>query len=132
MNKLLSIIVAVGMVAVSTSCCNQKCETPVADNDQAVANQKIRLNVFATVEDSTLRANFVEIAKKLVEASRNDAGCISYDFLESATVPGEYMIVETWENDSLLEVHSEASHFKEYVPQLNSLGTMRTDKFIIE
>lgn len=131
MNKLFSFIVAAGMLILSASCCNQKCETPVADNQPAVQDGKIRLNVFATVSDEGQRTEFIEIAKKLVDASRNDAGCISYDLLESSTAPGEFMIIETWENDSLLQIHSEAPHFKEFVPQLNAIGSMRTDRFNI-
>lgn len=101
----------------------------VAESDMP---QIIRLNVFFTIADEANRTQAVEVAKKLVEASRNDAGCISYDFLQSATVPGEYMIIETWENDSLLDLHSKAPHFTEYVPILNNLGVMHTERFLLD
>ena len=51
---------------------------------------------------------------------------------ESVTTPRQYIIVETWENDSVLGVHSNAPHFAHFVPQLQALGTMETQRFLIE
>ncbi len=98
----------------------------------AAVDEVIRLNVLYTANDNADHKKIMEIASKLVEASRNDAGCISYDIYKSGTVPGEYIIIETWENDSVLDIHSNAPHFTEYVPQLRSLGTMRAERCQIE
>lgn len=89
----------------------------------------IRLNVFYTPNEGADINEIKNIADSLVAASRNDAGCISYDFFESTTTPGSYIIIETWENDSLLDIHSHAPHFEKYVPQLNALGKMRAERF---
>lgn len=99
--------------------------------EQNPMETEIRINVFYSVPDDSICSIVEDIAGKLVESSRNDNGCISYDFLKSTTSPREYMIVETWENDSLLTLHSNTSHFKEYVPQLRSLGKMKSERFYI-
>lgn len=117
-----------------TACCGAK-DTKCSEKE---ANTKttetvIRLNVFYTMNDSADIEKINEIGSKLVEASRNDAGCISYDLYKSVTKPNEYIIVETWENDSLLNIHGNAPHFTEYVPQLRSMSSKRhADRFQIE
>ena len=115
------------------SCCNKNCETPVAaDAEIAKVSKAIRLNVFYTLNEDADPATAKAVADSLVAASRNDAGCISYDMYESVTTPRQFIIVETWENDSLLGIHSVAPHFEKYVPQLQALGTMSTQRFLIE
>lgn len=100
-------------------------------SEQNSAEKKVRINVFYSVSDDSICSTVENLAGKLVESSRNDNGCISYDFLKSTTTPREYLIVETWENDSLLTLHSNTSHFMEYVPQLKSLGKMKSERFYI-
>ena len=131
MKLFSSIILAAAVAASVSSCCNNStCETvPAAEPDAVSA---IRLNVFYTLKDGVSTDSVKAIADSLVAASRQDAGCISYDFLEGTTTPGEYMIIETWENDSLLDIHSKAPHFTKYIPQLQELGTMTMQRFEVE
>lgn len=131
MKKSFVIAAALCAAACFTACdCGKKCSC--ASNEDPSASQILRLNVFYTLNDTADAQRAKEIARKLVEASRQDAGCLSYDFLESTTVPGEFMVIETWENDSMLNIHSQAPHFLEYVPQLKSIGEMRTQRFAID
>ncbi len=128
--KLFSVLAA---AAVMTGCCDKGCKTeqPVA-TEVAPVDAAIRLNVFYTLNADADPAAAKAAGDSLVAASRTDKGCISYDMYESVTTPGQYIIVETWENDSLLGVHSRAPHFEKYVPVLQSLGTMNTQRFLIE
>lgn len=121
-------------MALAVTACSGNKQPYAADNveEENTPEQMIRLNVFYTANDTADEAKITEIATKLVEASRNDAGCISYDFYKSGTVPGEYIIMETWENDSVLDIHSNAPHFTEYVPQLQALGNMRAQRFMLD
>ncbi|MDE5934826.1 MAG: antibiotic biosynthesis monooxygenase, partial [Muribaculaceae bacterium] len=52
-----------------------------------------------------------------------------YDMLASATRPGEYMIIETWQDAPSLEAHMNASHFTTLVPKLQEFGEMRIEQF---
>lgn len=131
MKKLASFVAALAIIL--CSCCNNNCDT-ATPNPDATAGQKseiVRLNVFYTLNDITNADAAKAIADSLVAASRNDAGCISYDMFESTTTPGEYIIIETWQNDSLLDIHSHAPHFEKYVPLLRDLGTMATQRCMI-
>lgn len=131
--KVKLFILAVGLAGVLSACCNKNCETPVAaDAEIAKESKAIRLNVFYSLNEDADPAAAKVVADSLVSASRNDDGCISYDMYESVTTPRQFIIVETWENDSLLGIHSVAPHFKKYVPQLQALGTMSTQRFLIE
>ena len=138
MNKTIFAAALCAMSMALPSCtCNNKCADnqatcAAATDTTAAVDGKIRLNVFVKLNNQADRDSLISAATRLVEASRNDAGCISYDFLESATVPGDFMIIETWENDSLLQIHSNAPHFTEYVPQIQALGTMTTDRFTLD
>lgn len=113
------------------SCCHKTCEEPVAE-EIAETSKIVRLNVFYTLNEDADPAAAKAAGDSLVAASRNDDGCISYDMYESVTTPRQFIIVETWENDSLLGIHSRAPHFEKYVPQLQALGKMSTQRFLIE
>lgn len=121
-----------GMAVMSACCTDKKCDENKCEATTVEEPAVIRLNVFYTVSEEANREKAVEIAKELVAASRQDAGCISYDMYASATTPGEYIIIEIWENDSVLDIHSNAPHFTTYVPQLRELGDMRAERFEIK
>lgn len=39
------------------------------------------------------------------------------------------MICETWQDEAALQKHMAAPHFKEYVGQLEALGTLKLEQF---
>ena len=88
----------------------------------------IRLNVFIQVYAEN-RVVFMDAARKLVAASLTDKGCIAYDIFESATRPDVLMICETWADDASLSAHQQAPHFTTYVPQIQALAAMKTERF---
>ncbi len=131
--KLLTISLADLSVFLLNSCCRTACQAdPASDTGNQNTGNQIRINVFFTANNDADIQEIKAVADSLVTASRNDAGCIDYDFLESTTTPGLFMIIETWENDSLLKIHSQAPHFKKYVPRLNELGQTSSRRFSIE
>ena len=46
----------------------------------------------------------------LVEASRGDAGCRSYEFLESIEQPGRFRSIEEWDDKDTMDAHMRTSH----------------------
>lgn len=88
----------------------------------------IRLNVFIQVTESN-RAATLEAAKELVAQSLKDSGCISYDIYESSTRRDVLMICETWTDAEALAAHEKAEHFTTLVPKIQSLGSMKLEKF---
>lgn len=47
----------------------------------------------------------------LAAASREEAGCISYDLFESAGAPGTFVTVEIWVDQQALQAHATSPHF---------------------
>lgn len=80
----------------------------------------IRLNAFFELKDVASAAEVKKLGAELVEASLKDEGNHGYDLLESATRPGVYMFCETWENDAVLDKHSNSPHFTRLVPQIEA------------
>ncbi len=55
-----------------------------------------------------------EEARKLVEPTRAEEGCINYDMHRSVEDPGLFMFYENWENRPLWEQHMESPHLQEF------------------
>ena len=88
----------------------------------------IRVNVFVRV-DVKDRDAVVADARKLVEASLNDDGCIAYDIFGSETREDVLMICETWRDDAALAAHEKADHFGTLVPKIQGMAEMKIEKF---
>lgn len=83
----------------------------------------LRINCFVRVADADKRAEVIDHAKALVEATlKNDKGCKGYDFFASATRPDVFMFCETWESSELLDIHTRAEHFKLHVGAIESVA----------
>ncbi len=48
--------------------------------------------------------------KGLRAATRDEAGCISYELFESASTPGVFITVELWESQEHLDAHMKSPH----------------------
>ena len=83
----------------------------------------LRLNVFIQVSADN-RAAVMEAAKELVACSLKDNGCIAYDIFEDVL-----MICETWKDEESLAAHEKAAHFVTLVSKIQSLASMKLEKF---
>jgi len=63
---------------------------------------------------------FLELAKKLVEATVKEAGCIKYELFQDAKDSKILTMIEEWENKDVLDKHINSEHFREIVPILSS------------
>lgn len=50
---------------------------------------------------------------KLAAATRDEAGCISYEVFESASTPGTFVTIERWKGQSDLDAHMKSPHLAE-------------------
>ena len=89
----------------------------------------IRLNCFLQVKVED-KPKVVESAKRLVEASLKQEGCIAYDFFESTTRPDVMMFCETWKDQAALDSHAESDVFIREEGVLSTYGKMKIEKFI--
>ncbi len=65
------------------------------------------------VKDSD-RAKFLQNATQLVNKSRDDAGCISYELFHDLEKKSIYFFIEEWKSDVHAKYHEESEHFKIY------------------
>jgi quinol monooxygenase YgiN len=59
--------------------------------------------------------------KKLVDASKQEPGCIAYELYQYKDEPTRYVIEEEWENEDILAQHMETPHYKYFVHILPAL-----------
>lgn len=60
----------------------------------------------------------MELCKELVNETRKETGCKGYDLAQSAKDENQYVVLEIWESQEVLDVHSASEHFTKIVPQL--------------
>ena len=65
----------------------------------------------------------MEIAKELVVATRQEEGCIQYDFAQSTKDENQLVIIEDWESQAALDDHGKLPHFVNLIPKLSALCT---------
>lgn len=72
------------------------------------------LNVVATLTAKPGTEQEVAAALgTLAAATRDEAGCISYEVFESISTPGTFVTVEKWKGQSDLDAHMKSPHLSE-------------------
>lgn len=89
----------------------------------------IRLNCFLKVQENH-REDVIAAARKLVEESLKQDGCIAYDFFESTTRKDVMMFCETWRDQKALDAHADSAAFIEGAAELSKYGEMKIEKFL--
>jgi quinol monooxygenase YgiN len=59
-----------------------------------------------------------ELLSSLVEPTRKESGCITYELLQNKEDPTDFTFVEEWESDAALESHLASDHLKAIGPKL--------------
>lgn len=80
----------------------------------------IRVVVPATVPVSAL-PRALELYRELVEETRTETGCISYELLQRADDPTRLLLVEEWESQAHLDAHTRTPHFVRLVSLLDEV-----------
>lgn len=75
---------------------------------------------------------FIELAEKLVLATRKETGCIAYDLVSDQADACVYYFVEKYQDRKALEEHRASAHFQSIIPQLGPLRTMPSEVSVCE
>ena len=86
----------------------------------------IRVNCFFQAKEGEYQ-RALEAAIALVAKSRSHQGRVSYDAFESATRADVFAIVETWENQAVLDAHMATPEFAEYVGIIQECGELKVE-----
>jgi quinol monooxygenase YgiN len=63
----------------------------------------------------------------LIEPTRQEEGCITYELLQNHQDPTDFTFVEEWESQALLNVHLASEHIAQASSQLGGLITSEPD-----
>jgi quinol monooxygenase YgiN len=87
------------------------------------------LNVVAIAETSPERAEELkEVCLGLIEPTRKEEGCISYDLYQDVTNPGKFTFIENWQSKEHLDAHLNTPHF---VAAANAFGKIVTKELSV-
>lgn len=64
-----------------------------------------------------VRKNLIEI----MQHSKNDSGCITYNIHESINTPGEFMVYMTWKDEASFDQHNQKPEMQEFKKKLAPL-----------
>lgn len=65
-------------------------------------------------------ATVMPLYKELVEKTRQEPLCLSYELFVDHKDPGHFIFIETWPDRAALDVHCATEHFQRLVPLINS------------
>jgi quinol monooxygenase YgiN len=65
--------------------------------------------------DAAKRAELIRIGQAVAEASRAEAGCLSYRLYQDTEAENAFVIVEEWDSDEALQRHFHTSHVAEFM-----------------
>jgi quinol monooxygenase YgiN len=77
--------------------------------------------------DPAHQEDVIEAACRVVEATRQEAGCLSYEFFADLIEPGRLIVFEEWEEESHLLDHLETPHLAEFRKALQACGMKSRD-----
>jgi len=69
------------------------------------------LNVVAIAETSPEKAEDLKsVCLGLIDLTRKETGCISYELYQDVTNPGKFTFIENWQSKEHLEAHLKTQH----------------------
>ena len=60
---------------------------------------------------------FKVLAERLINESRKESGCISYNLYEDSNNSNILTFIEVWENSEAINLHNNSEHFTSIVPK---------------
>ena len=86
------------------------------------------LRVVARVKARPGRVNeLLSVLYSMVEPTRKEPGCISYELLQNNEDPTDFTLIEEWQSDTALQSHFATKHFKEALTKMPNLIAAEPD-----
>ena len=82
----------------------------------------VRVQVKASSRDT-----FLEMARVMVECSREEKGCIRYSVYADPFDSGGFVYLEEWESHEALKAHTRTAHYESYIAQLPQVLTQPSE-----
>lgn len=78
----------------------------------------IKVIAKSIIKDGELE-KVINLYDELVQKTRQEDGCISYELFQDINNENIVTIVEQWESEEHLEAHKKTEHFTRIVPQIS-------------
>ena len=80
------------------------------------------------------REQALELARRMADATREEVGCISYDFYVGLADPNTLMLFQEWENMDCLMGHFQTPHMDEFLQELPNVvsGEIITRRYAVQ
>ena len=80
------------------------------------------------------REQALELARKMIEATQKERGCLSYDFFIGLRDPNTLVLFQEWESMELLMAHYQTPHMKEFLKDLPNVvnGDITTRRYAVQ
>lgn len=62
----------------------------------------------------------IPLYRELVEKTKQEPLCVSYDLFVDQKDPGHFVFIEAWPDRAALDAHCATEHFTRLVPQINA------------
>ncbi|WP_301357818.1 putative quinol monooxygenase [Enterococcus spodopteracolus] len=92
----------------------------------------IIINAKFTIKEAK-RAEFLDEATQLIEATRKEDGCLSYQLYESTEQVNVFLMVENWRDEQAIEGHNQSpllqqlfKNMPEYAEKETELNVAKT------
>lgn len=67
------------------------------------------------------------LLRGLLEPTRKEQGCVTYELLENRTDPTDFTFVEEWANDAAIDAHLQTAHVQQAILKLPDLAAAAPD-----
>ena len=64
------------------------------------------------------KQQFLNEISELIQASKQEEGCLSYQLYQAITDENNFVMVEKWENPQAIELHNATSHLQEFAKKV--------------
>lgn len=80
------------------------------------------------------RERAIELARDMAVATREEIGCISYDFYVGLSDPNTLMLFQEWENMEALMGHFQTDHMDAFLSELPEVvsGEITTRRYAVQ
>ncbi len=65
------------------------------------------------------KEDVLKLVEVLIEETRKEEGCISYNLYEGSEDENILTFIEEWNSEEAFQLHLNSNHFKEIVPKLS-------------
>jgi PTH1 family peptidyl-tRNA hydrolase len=69
----------------------------------------------------------IHLCRSMVDPSRAEKGCISYNFYQNLADEDSFFFFEEWKDQRAIDDHVKTKHYIDFVPKFNSLILGKAD-----